>query len=374
MAELETRTFDQLVEQQAAAVQAESTALADFSTGSLPRAFAQAFAAIVMWLQALILQLLTITRATTSTGADLDSWMADFGVPRLSAVAASGSVTFARYTPGMQAAIDIGTLVQTYDGTQQYTVIADTNQAAYSAALGAYVIAASASSITATVRAVTAGSAGNASAGSINTMAQAISGVDTVSNAAAFDNGRDAEEDTAYRIRFVAWLASLFKATRAAVGYAITSLQQGLSFAITECQTYAGATKLGYFYVVVDDGSGSPSSETLSAAATAVDAVRACGIQFSIYSPSLVAANVAVTVTIADGYVASTVRAAVQAAISNFISALSMGDDLLWGDIYVTIKGVDGVKTLSGLLINGGTDDISASGQQRFTPGTIAVS
>jgi len=373
MATLETKTFDDLVEQQATAVQAESTALVDFSTGSIPRAFAQAFAAIAMWLQALILQLLTTTRAATSTDADLDSWMADYGATRLDAVAASGGVTFARYTTGAQASIEVGSVVQTDDGSEQYTVIADTTQVAYSASLGAYIIPASTSSITATVQAVTAGSAGNASAGAINTMSQAIAGVDTVTNPAAFDNGADAESDASFYARFPAYLASLFKATKAAIGYAITSLQQGLTYVITECQTYAGANQPGYFYVVVDDGSGAPPSGTLTSVMAAVDAERACGIQFAVFAPSEVVANVAVALVVTAGYSAPAVCVAVQTAISDYISGLSMGQSLIWTKLVAVIYGVGGVDSFTGLLINGAASDIAATGQQVIVPGTVSA-
>jgi hypothetical protein len=46
-----------------------------------------------------------------------------------------------------------------------------------------------------------------------------------VANTAAFDNGEAAETDPAFRTRCVAYLASLYKATKAAIGYAVTSLQ-----------------------------------------------------------------------------------------------------------------------------------------------------
>lgn len=374
MAELDTKTFDQLVEQQATAVQAEAVPLTDFSTGSLPRAFAQAFAAVVMWLQAMILQLLTVTRAATSTASDLDTWMADYGQTRLPATAASGPVTFGRHTATAQAIVTVGALVQTADATVQYQVVADANQPAYSASAGGYILAPGTATITATVQALTAGSAGNATAGAISVLGQAISGVDYVVNGAAFDNGTDAESDANFRTRFATYLASLSKATLAAIGYSITSIQQGLSYAITECQNYAGATKMGYFYAVVDDGSGSPSSGLLANVTTAIDATRACGIQFAVFGPATITANVGVTLSVASGYSAVAVKAAVQTAITDYISALTMGQSLLWSRLVAVIYGVEGVASFSGLVLNGGTADLTATSQQVIIPGTVVVS
>jgi hypothetical protein len=74
-----------------------------------------------------------------------------------------------------------------------------------------------------------------------------------------FANGSDAESDAAFRLRFVEYISSLAKATPAAVDYAITSLQLGLTDVIVENYDYAGNYKPGSFYTVIDDGSGSPT-------------------------------------------------------------------------------------------------------------------
>ncbi|MGC8030527.1 baseplate J/gp47 family protein, partial [Salmonella enterica] len=75
------------------------------------------------------------------------------------------------------------------------------------------------SSVTVPIQAVTAGVAGNVTAGSINTIAQAITGIDTVTNAAGLTNGEDAELDADFRARFIHYINSLSKATKAAVLY-----------------------------------------------------------------------------------------------------------------------------------------------------------
>lgn len=374
MADLETRTFDQLVEVQANAVQGASTgSLIDFSTGSILRALAQAFAAVVLWLQAIILQLLTTTRAATSQGSDLDTWMADFDLTRLAAVAATGQVTFARFTPTNAATIPVGALIQTADGTVQYAVVADTSLSAWSASAGAYVIPASTTSAIVAVEATTAGAAGNAAAGAINTLAQAISGVDTVSNALAFANGSDAESDAAYRARFVEYVGSLSKATPAAVNYAITSLQLGLTDVIVENYDYAGNYKPGSFYTVIDDGSGLPTTDTVNAAATAVEAVRACGIQQAAFAVVAVVANIGLTVGVATGYTGSVVRAAVQTAIADYIATLTQGETLMWNRLFSVAYGVAGVSSVTGLTINSGTSDLAATAKQVVQAGTITV-
>src|SRR6202040_1823938 len=168
--------------------------------------------------------LLSLTRAATSNGADLDSWMADYGVTRLGAQFATGNVTFARFTPTFQALIPIGTIVQTSSGSQKYTVIVNTLNSAYNAGLGGYVIAAAAFNVSVPVVANTAGSAGNAQIGLINSIGSGIPYVDTVTNPAAFITGSDAESDAQLRVRFVGYIASLNEGTVAAVQYAVQQL------------------------------------------------------------------------------------------------------------------------------------------------------
>lgn len=376
MPTLQTQTFDQLVQTEATAIQASSSgALIDFSVGSILLAFAQAVAMVALWLQGLVLQLLTTTRAATASGSDLDSWVADFGVTRLPAVAATGTVVFSRFTATQAAIVPLGAVVQSADGTQQFFVIADPAQAAYSDGDEAYLIPAGAVSISATVQAVTPGLAGNLAAGTISALGQSISGVDTVTNPSAFASGAAAESDAALRVRFVNYLASLAKATKLAVGNAIVSVQEGLTYTLTEDYTYAGTYQPGYFYVVIDDGSGMPPAALLAVVSAAIDAVRGCGLQFGVFAPVPITAAVAVTVTAASGYSHAGVAAAVQNGILAYIEALPVGTSLSWSRLYQIIYAASpGVATVTGLTVNGGTSDLIATAQQAVIPGVIGVS
>src|ERR1019366_9585348 len=107
--QLQLRTFDTIVAAAAAAVQAAATTVLDLTVGSVLRAILEANAGLGLWLQWLILQVLQTTRAATSTAGDLDTWMADFGLTRLAAVAANGIVTFSRFSPVTTALVPVGT-------------------------------------------------------------------------------------------------------------------------------------------------------------------------------------------------------------------------------------------------------------------------
>ena len=371
---LTTQDFTTIVRNSVAAIQGAARGLVDLTIGSILRVVVEANATVVLWLQGLILQLLATTRAATASGADLDSFMLDFGITRLAAVNASGSVTFSRFTPTLQAVIPIGSTVLTADGTQAFTVILDTTNAAYSSALGGMVLLAGTASITCTVQAVNAGIVGNAVAGQIALLNQPISGVDTVTNAAAFTNGIDAESDPALRTRFVTYIAGLSKATKTAVGNAVTSLQQGVTYSLTENVNYAGSSQPGYFYVVIDDGTGVPSSILLASAANAIDAVRPVTSTFGVFAPVVVTANIACTIVTAAGYSHPALVAQVATALSAYVNTLALGQTLAFTRLTQVIYDTSpGITNVTGVTLNGSTADVAATAKQVIKTGTVSV-
>ena len=373
MASLSTQDFTTLVRNMVAGVQASSSSLVNLTVGSVLRAVVESTAAVVLWLQGLVTYVLTLTRASTSSGSDLDSWMADYGFSRLAAVAATGQVTFSRYTNSAQAVVPFGAVVQTADGTQQFTVATDSTNAAYNVALGGYVLAIGVSSVTVGVVAVNAGTQGNVQASTINSIGQPISGADTVTNASAFANGVDAETDTAFRARFLLYIASLSKATKTAIGSAISSVQQGLSYIIVENYTYGGSYSPGFFYVVVDDGTRYPSGTLLSTIGNAIEAVRALSSTFAVFAPSVVTANVSMTVTTAAGYNHATVVGAVGTAIRSFINALPLAATLPYTQLAAIAYSIAGVTNVSAVLLNSATSDLVCTNQQAVLAGTVTV-
>ena len=372
---LNTQDFTALVRNMVTAAQGSCSKLVDMTIGSILRSIFEANAAIGLWLQSLILQLLATTRAATCAGADLDTWMADYGLERLAAVPASGLVTFSRFTPTQQAIVPIGASIQSADGSQAYIVQLDTANPAYSASLGGYAMAAGVSSVNVPVTAAVAGAGGNASIGQISVITQAMPGVDTVTNSAAFTNGVDKESDAAFLARFQTYIASLSKGTKGAVEFAITSLQQGVTCAVVENYQYGGAVDNGYFYAVVDDGTGYPTSTFLSSASNAIDAVRAFTSRFGVFAPSVLTATVAMTITTGTGYVHANVVTAVQTALQNYINSLTLGQALPYSKLaQIAYEASPGVTNVTGVTLNDGTADMAATSQQVIKHGTVTVS
>lgn len=371
---LSTKTFTTIVQDSVTAIQAATRSLQDLTIGSILRALMEANAAVVLFLQALIVQLLTTTRAATSQGTDLDSWMLDYGLTRNAAAYATGLVTFSRFTPTLAAVVPIGALLQSADGTQNYTVALDTTNVHYDATLNGYTVNAGINSIDVPIVASAAGIGGNVGIGQINVIKQVISGIDTVTNTAALTNGNDGETDDDFRTRFVAYIASLSKATVLSVGYAIQSVQSGINYVIVENQDYNGNTNMGYFYAVVDDGTGSPPSPLLNSIGNAIDAIRPITSTFGVFAPVTVTAGVTATITTAAGYTHSAIVLLVTDAITNYLNGLKIGDTLYWSRLLqVAYDASPAVIDVELLLINGATANITTTNHQVIIAGTVAI-
>ena len=373
---LNTRSKNTIVGNFAAGVQGRVAQFVNFSTGSVFLALAEAVAGVALWLQSLAITILKVTRLSTSYGADADSFLADFGImTRLGAIAATGTVTFARYTATASTPqIPIGTLVKTGDGLQSFTVYADLSNSAYSAALNAYVMPASTPSLNVPVIAVVPGAAGNVAAGAASLIASAVSGVDTVNNPAGFLNGSDFETDAALKARFVLTIAGLRDATEFAIGKAISALGVGIQYVISSNTNADGSVNYGMVTVFVDDGSGAIPLSLLTQAQAAVNAVRAASIRTGVFAANILTANIAMAVVTGPGYVHATVVAQVVAALSAATNGMGLGKTLPYFSLASTALAVPGVTNITSVTLNGGVADLVPALGKTIKIGTLVVS
>lgn len=382
MTSLNLKSFAELVSDQIAALQGRVRGLVDLSVGSILRSLAESNAGVVMWIQQLIVRLLVTTRASTCTGEDLDSWMADFSFIRLSAVQATGTLTFSRFTATQPALIPVGSRVSTADGTQTYTVIEGMSrsdmaktESGYDPGQVAYFMRAGVRSVEAMVRAENAGAAGNAQIGMVSVIMGSVPDVDTVTNTAPFSDGKDAESDDDFRTRFVAWISSLSRATKSAIGYALSTLQSGITYTLTENEIPDGQHKPGYFYAIIDDGSGKPDDDLLNRARRAIDDVRAFTVAFGVFGPRVIEARVFMVITTEAADKHAVVAAMVRAAIENYITGLRLGQLLscsrLSSIAYDTSPLITNVTSVT---LNGGTSDLPATDKEVIRVGSIVVS
>lgn len=375
MATLQPRSFSAIVQMIAAGVQGRARTVLDYSIGSTLRAIAEGHAGVALWIQGLILKLLLTTRASTSSGADLDTWVNDFGVFRLAAIGASGYVNFVRFTGSETTPfIPVGATVETADGTQAYAVVADPGNPIYSTGQFGYTMPAYTTSVTLPVKALAAGYATNAMAGSVSVLTSGLVGIDEVMNPADLLGGVDAESDQALRVRFQFFIASLSKATAAAIIYAVKSLQFGAQCTLTEFETYEGVANPGFFYATIDDGSGVPTTELLTAAGAAIQEVRPLTVQFAIFPPVIIYVTVTMRLVSFDGYDHNDVIGNVGIAVRDYINTLQLGESLSYTKIMQVAFNADpGVQDIIEYRLSGGVSDIVAANKNVIKTNQVTV-
>ena len=387
MSTLQTRSFSAIVESIAAGMQGRINAFLNFAVGTWLRGLAEAYAGVSLWLQKLALDIQKLTRLATSQGDDIDSFIADFplsGVTRLGAQAATGLVTFGRYTAGSATVVvPVGTQVKTGDGTQMFVVYADTTNPAYLAsytpagavlATGGYVMPPQVASVQAPVVAAVAGSAGNAAAGAISLVSSNAPGVDTVTNAAAFTNGIDVESDDAVKARFRLAVQARGGGTEAAIRSAVANLKVGMTCEVLQNQDLNGNTVPGLNSVIVDDGSGALSDDLLAAAQAAVNDVRAAGVRTGVYAAVQQQVDIIMQIATAPGYDHNVAIAQVVAAIGLAVNATDQGAGLPYFSLIPVALSIAGVTSVLSYSLNNGTAGIPGSAQTTIKVGEIEVS
>jgi hypothetical protein len=151
-------------------------------------------------------------------------------------------------------------------------------------------------------------------------------------------------------------------------------LQQGLQFQIIENEDLNGSTDNGMVTVIVDDGSGNTPSTTVSAVFNVINAVRAAGVRIGVFAASKLTANITVSISVAQGFIATNVQAAVLSALGAATNSAGLGnpfDYMMIGQVCFNTPGVATVP--AGALLNGGAGDLVPTKLQTIKSGTITV-
>jgi hypothetical protein len=373
---LSLKSFSQFVQDMGAILQSSSTALVDVSVGSVSRAIIEANAGIGLWMQWLMLQVLQTTRAATSVGTDLDSWMADFGLVRLPATPASGLATFYRFNATLPASIPPGAIVKSSDGSLSFAVVQSPSVSIWNANLGYYMLPAGVTSATVPITCTSVGSNGNVVANTISIIASSLPGIDQVTNPSPLNGGMDAETDLLFRERFVSFLAGLSKATPAAIRSAVANVQQDLTMALLENTAADGTSSPGHFLVTIDDGSGYPDASLLSAVANAIEAVRPVGTSASVIAPVVTIVNVSISIWIpqSSGPVSQSISV-VQESVQAYLNTIGIGcNAALSRVIQAAYVAAPDISNVTDVLLNGASQDISPGQTGVIKAGTVTVS
>lgn len=222
------------------------------------------------------------------------------------------------------------TIVQTLGGIQYQTT-------------ANAVIPTGATSVTAPIQAVVAGAGGNAVASSITQIASALSNPLQVFNTAPTTGGEDAETPSQTMARFTAKVASIGLSTPVAIangviGVVVSGTAEEVEFAtvfepwIQQVQQGVANPTPG-FDVFVDNGSGSASSNLLTAVSSALsgnaalgqDGFRPAGVPFSVLPVSPLFAIVVVSGTATEPALDASVVSLATSAAQGYFSGLAFG-------------------------------------------------
>lgn len=294
----------------------------------------------------------------TATGAYLDRGVAEMGVNRTAASYAGGEVTL---TGTVGSVIAAGTLPATSSGTQ-FVTTAD-------ATIGAD------GTITSPINAVLPGVSGNVPAGAITVIPISVSGLTSVTNAAATYGGEDEESDDDLRTRYFNEISQ-----RAESGNSAQFTAWATGFAgIGRSKVFPLWNGVNTVKVsILDANNAVASQELVDSFQTYMDpgktglgnGVAPIGAVVTITTATAITLNIAASVVLTAGY---TVPTGVQEAIEAYFAALSYTKtSVSYLGLAAKIQDVPSVESLSGLTINSGTVDISLGVEQIPILGTYS--
>jgi len=241
------------------------------------------------------------------------------------------------------------------------------------------------------VKARVAGAIGNVASGTAFAIQPAINGIVSAVALARFTTGRDIETDPQRKSRFSDYILTLNHGTVASIyyGLSLVNIKDANDNIIESVRVKSVVEPYKadplqpislvncYVHNGVDGASGALLAETLKVIegykkddGTIVTGWKAAWVHVVIYAATNSTINVTATTTIAAGYVSADVKAAVQSAISDYITALEIGVDVLNAEIIAAAMGVPGVVNFEMTVPAADTVVLSTA---KAIPGTFTI-
>lgn len=294
----------------------------------------------------------------TAAGEYLDRGVAEMGLTRTSASFAIGEVTL-NGTAG--SVIASGTLLATASGTRFQTTEA--------------VVIGTGGSVSAPIQAVVAGLDGNVAAGTITVIPVSVSGLASVTNAAATKGGEDEETDDDLRTRYFSEIRNRAESGNKShyaawadeypgIGrYRIFPLWNGANTVkvsiLDSANSAAGLELIAGFQEYLD-----PGSTGLGNGAAPIGAV------ITVTTAAEVSLVIEATVVLADGYTEVT---GVQEAVESYLKDLAYSKySVSYLGMAAKILSVDCVEQLISFTLNAGTADITLGAEEIPVLGSFA--
>lgn len=316
----------------------------DLNIGSFVRAVGQTVSFFVNFLQVQIDIAFQSFRVKTAEGDDLDNRVADWGLTRYSASAASGVVVFMSNEAATQEfIIPAGTIVSTqedvYGFTLDYELQADLT------------FPSGATQASGDVVCTQTGTIGNTASNTITNIKDTISGIDSITNPSLFASGADAEKDELLKRRVPLKIIGNQNSNESSILNAAYSVP-GITFA----KVINNTPSSGNFTVYFSTASGTVDTSLRTQVKNAVEAVTSFGIVANFATPSIVNVDINLTLTMDDAILLTSASAQVVTGVINSIYefvTLNNETTLKISDIIVYARSVDGVTDVSSVTIDG---------------------
>lgn len=215
-------------------------------------------------------------------------------------------------------------------------------------------------------RALLAGSAGNAAAGTVLSMAVAPVGIRRCDNPEPFLGGSDGETDSELRKRVLDTFQRLPNGANAAF------YEQGaLSFdEVAAASVLPRSRGIGTVDVVVSTHSGQADPALLEQLQTYFQSRREIAVDVQVRAPEQVKVDVTVRIQPAEGSDRETVAAGVEAAVRNWFSGERLGKPVLLAQLYSLVFSCGGVANCK---LAAPADDVEIAAHQLPVLGTLTV-
>lgn len=324
--------------------------------------FTAAFALAILSLDGDIALAEAHTDVDNLTGVDLDEYIKQHrGLARKYGTFAEATLTVVTGSGTVQA----GDLFSTESGVEFYA-IAD----------GAY-----AAGDTLAVRAYEAGASGNVGAGTITYMPVTIAGIGAVTNRDAAEGGYDAETDDAFRQRFYEDLQSPSNG-----GNQQAYLSWALSVAgVGRAKVFSQAKGANTVEVCIVDANMAPAgSGLIQQVQTLIDpnqngdgeGTAPIGAACTVTTATTLSINVTASVTLAEGYNLSNVKTAAEEALGAYLREITFKSEttyLSYAQMNSHLSAVDGILDHTGLLVAGGTGNVTVGDRQTLALGEVSL-
>lgn len=303
-----------------------------------------------------------------------------FDFKRLQPTKASGIETFTSNIPAVaDIIIPQGTLLRVPGTTKEYVTVSagqiDLGQTQ------AFI----------RIESTTTGVVSNTIPDSVTELVSAITGIDDVTNQAAFRSGRDLETQLERRDRFRRFISSLARSNREGIEFAARSAvvldPNGIVVeSVTDASVFEAfiddpTAPAGYFEVFIFNGQGGTTVEIVAEAQKIIDGFfdsfgqrvpgyKAAGVVATVKFAEEITVDVDADIILETNFSLAELQPTIEDAITSVFENSKIGQDILINDIICAIKEVDGVRDV---IMNDPTTNVVIAFNEVGILGTITL-